>query len=171
MMHDLASKIVENSKKLGLKVVTAESCTGGLVSSAITSIPGSSEIYDCGFITYSYESKTDILRVDPNLIQECGAVSKEVAIEMALGAMRLSNADISVALTGIAGPSGATETKPIGLVHFATLYEGELVTSDKIFKGNRDEIRDQASVYALQMILDIIKKAYPAKDSNKISVA
>lgn len=171
-MRDLANQIVETSKTLGLKVVTAESCTGGMVSSAITAIPGSSEVYDCGFITYSYESKTGILRVDPNLIHECGAVSKEVAIEMALGAMRLSDAHISVALTGIAGPTGATENKPVGLVHFATLHAGDIISEEKIFKGNREEIREQACMYALRMVLEVLNKASKGNQySSNISVA
>src|SRR4051812_19475065 len=116
-------KLVENLISIAISkqqtIATAESCTGGMMSSFITSVSRSSAVFDRGFITYSYESKTEILGVDPVLIKTHGAVSQEVAVEMAVGALKHSNASIAVSITGIAGPTGSTDDKPVGLVHFA----------------------------------------------------
>lgn len=102
-----------------LKVATVESCTGGLIAAALTDIAGSSEIFDRGFVTYSNEAKASMVGVPASLIREHGAVSKEVALAMATGGLKHSEADIAIAVTGIAGPSGGSEQKPIGLVHLA----------------------------------------------------
>lgn len=156
-MYELAKKLVEAARQSKLKVAIAESCTGGMVSSAITAVPGSSEVFDRGFITYSYESKTDLLGVDPVIIKELGAVSQEVAEQMAIGAFKNSNADITVAITGIAGPSGSTANKPVGLVFFAVCANGETSSFQMIFSGDRQEVRSKASAFALEKILESIQ--------------
>lgn len=108
----------------GLKIATAESCTGGLIVGVLTEIPGSSAVVDRGFVTYSNGAKAELLGVDAALIGSLGAVSEEVARAMAEGALARSDADLAVAVTGIAGPDGGTEAKPVGLVHFAAIRRG-----------------------------------------------
>jgi nicotinamide-nucleotide amidase len=117
--EDLAEKVLEKARGLDLMIATAESCTGGLVAAALTSIAGSSDVFERGFVTYSNEAKAEMLGVDPVLIEAHGAASQEVAIAMAACALKRSRAALSVAVTGIAGPSGGTAAKPVGLVHFA----------------------------------------------------
>ena len=114
-----AAELISMYSGRGLTIATAESCTGGLVSAALTDIPGASAAFDRGFITYSDEAKTQLLDVPADLIRKVGAVSEEVAIAMAKGALAHSSADLSVAVTGIAGPDGGSAEKPVGLVHFA----------------------------------------------------
>ena len=123
-IYDVAQKLVQQSKDAGLTIVTAESCTGGLIGAALTSVAGASLVLECGFITYSNESKTEMLGVPAELIASRGAVSAEVARAMAEGALRHSKADIAVAVTGIAGPDGGSEQKPVGLVHLAAARRG-----------------------------------------------
>src|ERR687894_2174634 len=108
----------------GYKLATAESCTGGLIAGALTEVPGSSSVVERGFVTYSNEAKTELLGVPAELIARHGAVSESVARAMAEGALARSRADVAVAITGIAGPGGATATKPVGLVHFALARRG-----------------------------------------------
>ncbi|MGO8955178.1 MAG: CinA family protein [Rhodomicrobium sp.] len=115
----LAANVLERARGLGLIIATAESCTGGLVAGALTSIAGSSDVFERGFVTYSNEAKAEMLGVDPALIAAHGAVSREVAIAMAACALRQSRASLSVAVTGIAGPGGGSAEKPVGLVHLA----------------------------------------------------
>lgn len=155
-MYELSKQLVFAAKNKSLKIATAESCTGGMVGSAITEIAGSSEVYDRGFITYSYESKTEQLGVDPVTIKEMGAVSQEVAEQMAIGAYKHSNANITIAITGIAGPTGSTTNKPIGLVHFAICMNGNVKSFHMNFSGNRNEIRSKASAFALEKLLESI---------------
>lgn len=156
-MKELSNKILKLALAKKIKIAVAESCTGGIVASSITSIAGSSDVFDRGFITYSYESKTELLGVPANVITEKGAVSKEVAEFMAIGALKNSHAQLSVAITGIAGPTGGTESKPVGLVHFASSYNGNVIHKEKIFSGDRDKIREEASKFALQMLIDRIE--------------
>jgi nicotinamide-nucleotide amidase len=115
----LAEDVLKKARDLGLMIATAESCTGGLIAAALTSIAGSSDVFERGFVTYSNEAKAEMLGVDPALIAAHGAVSREVAIAMAACALRQSRAQLSVAVTGVAGPSGGSAEKPVGLVHFA----------------------------------------------------
>ncbi len=115
----LAEEVLQEARGLGLKIATAESCTGGLVAAALTSIAGSSDVFERGFVTYSDEAKAEMLGADPASIAVHGAVSREVAIAMAACALRQSRAQLSVAVTGIAGPGGGSTEKPVGLVHFA----------------------------------------------------
>ncbi|MGO9173800.1 MAG: CinA family protein [Rhodomicrobium sp.] len=115
----LAEEVLLRARGLGFMIATAESCTGGLVAGALTSIAGSSDVFERGFVTYSNEAKAEMLGVDAALIAAHGAVSREVAIAMAACALRQSRAQLSVAVTGIAGPGGGSAEKPVGLVHFA----------------------------------------------------
>lgn len=125
----LAGEIISACTKGGLLLATAESCTGGLIAGVLTEIAGSSAVVDRGFVTYSNEAKTGMLQVAPALIGTHGAVSREVAIAMAEGAIRASRADVAVAVTGIAGPGGGSVEKPVGLVHFAVAVRGDVTTA------------------------------------------
>jgi len=120
-----AADFLENLRERKLMLVTAESCTGGMIAGTLTEIAGSSDVVDRGFVTYSNEAKQDMLGIPPALIREHGAVSEPVAVAMAEGALRNSRADIAVSVTGVAGPGGGTETKPVGLVHIACARRGK----------------------------------------------
>ncbi len=116
-----ASDILEKCRSKGLKITTAESCTGGLISALFTEIAGSSDVFDRGFVTYSNEAKADLLGVSQDTLKQNGAVSEPTAREMAQGAIKNSNASVAIAVTGIAGPGGGSATRPVGLVHIAGL--------------------------------------------------
>lgn len=154
-MNELALRLVGDAIAKGVMIATAESCTGGLVSAAITSIAGSSAMFDRGFVTYSNEAKAELLGVSPYLIQTHGAVSAEVAMAMAEGAIKNSKAVLSVSITGIAGPAGGTLEKPVGLVHFATAFKGKDTQHfEKRFGAiSRDAIRHASLHAALQALL------------------
>lgn len=145
----LLEKLLESCKARGEKIAVAESCTGGLLAAAITAIPGSSEVFDRGFVTYSNEAKTQMLGVPEELIAAHGAVSAEVAIAMAEGALANSSASISAAITGIAGPGGGSPAKPVGTVFIAVARrEGPTLSFPCLFSGTREEIRLQAVGFA-----------------------
>lgn len=154
-MNDLAERLVKEAIAKGVIIATAESCTGGLVSGAITSVAGSSAMFDRGFVTYSNDAKAELLGVSPDLIKNYGAVSTEVAIAMAEGALNHSKATLSVAITGIAGPGGGSVEKPVGLVHFATALKGQDTRPfEKRFGTiSRDAIRHGAVHAALHALL------------------
>jgi nicotinamide-nucleotide amidase len=136
-------------------LATAESCTGGLIAATLTAIAGSSDVVDRGFVTYTNEAKTDLLGVPADLIASVGAVSEEVARLMARGALDRSRADITVAVTGVAGPGGGSAGKPVGLVWFGQAKKGEAIrTESKIFPGNRAAVRAATVDHALKMIAD-----------------
>jgi nicotinamide-nucleotide amidase len=141
-----------------LKLVTAESCTGGLVAAAITEIPGSSDVLERGFVTYSNAAKQSELHVSPETIRAHGAVSAETAEAMALGALERSPADLSVAITGIAGPSGGTAEKPIGLVHFAAARRGGQPRLREVRFGDigRSEIRRRSVLTVLALLGELL---------------
>lgn len=158
-----AEVILQNCKKKHLRVATAESCTGGLIASLLTDVPGSSHVFERGFVTYANEAKIDLLGVTADTILEYGAVSEPVACAMARGAVKGSPADIAVSVTGIAGPDGGTETKPVGLVHLACYHkDGALLHERCIFSGNRDEIRLAAVEEALNMMNKMIHQVLAA---------
>jgi nicotinamide-nucleotide amidase len=137
----------------GLKLVTAESCTGGMVAAAITDIAGSSAVFDRGFVTYSNAAKIEMLSVPFDLIMQFGAVSEDVAVAMAQGALLHSAADISVAVTGIAGPGGASAQKPVGLVHFAVATRDTVIATVKQFGDlSRAKIRQQSVDHAIDQV-------------------
>jgi nicotinamide-nucleotide amidase len=114
-----AVTLLDKCRSRGAKIATAESCTGGMVAALLTSIAGSSDVFDCGFVTYSNEAKIGMLGVSPEIISEFGAVSRECALAMAHGAILKSRATLAISITGIAGPGGGSTAKPVGLVHFA----------------------------------------------------
>ena len=151
-MLNVASNLVELLKARGLTCATAESCTGGGVGSAITAVPGSSAVFAGGVISYSNEVKRDVLGVSAESLEAHGAVSAEVAAEMAVGARRLLKTDLAVSLTGIAGPDGGSAEKPVGLVWFGLATAQGVRTEKAIFRGDREGIRRNAVVHALGML-------------------
>jgi nicotinamide-nucleotide amidase len=150
----LAENIIERARKTGLIVATAESCTGGLIAALLTEIPGSSDAFECGFITYSNQAKTAMLGVPAELIAERGAVSEPVARCMAEGAVNGSQAQLAVAVTGIAGPGGGTMEKPVGLVHIAAARDGVETLHEKHLFGDigREPIRLASVEAALKLL-------------------
>lgn len=152
----LAGRVIAENRAIGRTVVLAESCTGGLVAAALTEIPGSSAVLDRGFVTYSNEAKHESLGVANDIIEAFGAVSIACAWAMAQGAIRFSRADVAVAVSGIAGPGGGSEFKPVGTVVFARALRGseELVAEERLLDGtSRAEIRHQAALVALELLL------------------
>lgn len=136
----------------------AESCTGGMLSENLTAVAGSSAWFNCGFITYSNESKIQMLEVDEVSLELFGAVSEEVASEMALGVLDNSDANITVSITGIAGPTGGTELKPVGMVCFAwALEDQEPATATEYFHGDRNAIRMQATEHAIKGLISHLR--------------
>ena len=135
-----------------LTISVAESCTGGSLSRALTSISGASSYFDCGYITYSNQSKVEMLGVDIQTIKTFGAVSEEVAREMVIGVATRSHSDIAVSVTGVAGPTGGTSEKPVGMVCFGFSYEGKTSTSTQLFSGDRVSIVSQSVLYALKQL-------------------
>ena len=153
----LARQVIEAASARGLMVAAAESCTGGLVSAALTSVAGSSAVVERGFVTYSNAAKTGLLGVPADLIERHGAVSEAVARAMAEGALSHSAAQVSVAVTGIAGPGGGSPDKPVGLVHFAASGPGGLIHVERRFGDiGREEVRLAGLRVALDLLLDRI---------------
>jgi nicotinamide-nucleotide amidase len=153
----LAALVGEACLRRGVAVATAESCTGGGVAEAITRISGSSAWFDCGFVTYSYAAKAEMLGVSPQTLAAHGAVSEPVVREMATGALKHSKARVCAAITGIAGPGGALPGKPVGLVWFAWSFRGgEIQAREFRLKGDRHQVRRQAVAVALQGIIDLL---------------
>ncbi len=153
-MKNLAHKVGQVLLEKGLKMATAESCTGGWVAQAVTAVPGSSGWFDCGFVSYSNTAKQKMLGVDAEVLESSGAVSEKVVAQMAEGALRNSDANIAVAISGIAGPDGGTEDKPVGTVWLAWAIEGHpTVSCLSFFNGDRDDIRQQAVEQALEGIM------------------
>lgn len=138
-------------------LATAESCTAGLVAAACTDLAGSSQWFERGFVTYSNEAKVQMLGVDAQLIEQYGAVSQEVAHAMAAGALKHSNADVSISVTGIAGPGGGSAQKPVGLVWFGWGLPDQIVTEHQIFQGNRQQIRAAAKQFALEKLYALVQ--------------
>ena len=153
----LARKVVEANAAAGRKLVVAESCTGGLVAAALTEIPGSSAVLDRGFVTYSNEAKMEALDVPLDIIETFGAVSIACAWAMAKGALAKSDADVPVAISGVAGPTGGTKLKPVGTVVFARVSRGEEGEPEgelkKFEPTSRADIRREATVCALELLL------------------
>ncbi len=152
MFETLLRDITDTLRHNQFKITCAESCTGGLLASQLTCLPGSSEWFEMGFVTYSNEAKQQLLNVDAQSLRAYGAVSEEVVREMALGALIQSKADFAMSISGIAGPDGGTEEKPVGTVWFGLASKQRIRAQQKTFKGSRQEIRTQAVVFALQML-------------------
>jgi len=153
-----AETLLAAARARGLKIATAESCTGGLIAGLLTEIPGSSDVMRCGFIVYSNMSKTDLLDVPVEMILRRGAVSEEVARAMAQGALEASDTDLAVAVTGIAGPGGGTPAKPVGTVHIAAVRKGRPVLHQEYhFDGmTRAEVRMKSVEAALELLLRVM---------------
>ena len=154
----IASKLVKITNEKKMTISSAESCTGGLIAGAITEIPGSSSVFHRGYVTYSNLAKQQVLNVQSYELEKFGAVSKEVASQMAIGAKLNSNADISIAVTGIAGPSGGSGEKPIGTVYIALAFKEDIKVKGFLFEGDRTEIRMLTVRTALEIILKEIDR-------------
>ncbi len=149
----MAEQLLQSLRARGLTLTTAESCTGGLLSALLTEIPGSSDVFTHGYVTYANAAKASMLGVPEPLLKTHGAVSAPVAIAMAQGALHHAGASVSVAITGIAGPSGATADKPVGLVHIASARAGySTLHQQQVFSGDRASVRMQAVVAALELV-------------------
>jgi len=148
-----AESLLAACREKGVKVATAESCTGGLIAAVLTAIPGSSDVVDRGFVTYSNEAKNEMIGVPMPLIQTHGAVSEEVARAMAEGALERSRARIAISVTGVAGPGGGSKARPVGLVCFGLAEKGRKVVSERhVLPGDRTGIRVAAVAHAFSMI-------------------
>ncbi|MCR9073008.1 MAG: CinA family protein [Alphaproteobacteria bacterium] len=153
VLLDLSAQVLDRAKARGVMIATAESCTGGLIAGCLTEIAGSSAVVDRGFVTYSNEAKIEMLGVPAETIAAVGAVSEEVARAMAEGALTRSAADLTVAVTGVAGPGGGSAEKPVGLVHFGcALRDGKTVHRKVIFDGDRSDVRRETVRTALEML-------------------
>lgn len=161
---ELAFKLGQKLLTYKLVLATAESCTGGLIGSFITDVPGSSSWFDRGFITYTNKSKSELLGVQADTLVQFGAVSSETAFEMVNGALSHSDANIAVSVTGIAGPTGGSKEKPVGTVCFGFAHKGQLIgnktveskVETKVFAGDREQVRLQTVKYALQQLCEIV---------------
>lgn len=154
MMRTLATRVGRRLKTKKRLLVSAESCTGGWVAQAVTSIAGSSAWFERGFVTYSNAAKRELLGVKAKTLRKHGAVSEETAREMARGALAHSKGTLALAVTGIAGPGGGTREKPVGMVCFAWMDRKKLRSETRRFSGNRDSVRRKSVVHALQGVLD-----------------
>lgn len=155
-----AKDILSFCRKRSLKLATAESCTGGLIAALLTEIPGSSAVFERGFVTYSNESKIQLLGVEKELIADNGAVSEMVAGAMARGARKQAKVDIAVSVTGIAGPDGGSKEKPVGTVYIAVASENDCAVQLFQFTGDRSDIRMQSVAAALSMLRESLKRSF-----------
>ena len=166
ILYDLAERVGQALKARGIMLATAESCTGGWIAEAMTMVPGSSLWFDRGFVTYTYASKREMLGVSGKTLELQGAVSERCVREMAEGALDRSRAQVAVAVSGTAGPSGGTPQKPVGTVCFAwAVKEGTVWTEVKHIPGDREAVRRQSVVNALEGILAIVE-ALPVNVAN-----
>jgi nicotinamide-nucleotide amidase len=151
-----AERVLDLCRARSLKVTTAESCTGGLVAGALTDIAGSSDVVDSGFVTYSNQAKESMVGVPATILAAHGAVSRETAEAMAQGALGRTGVDLSVAITGLAGPGGGSAEKPVGLVHFAAARAGKVLHREKRFGDlGRSEVRRRSVLVALELLTEI----------------
>ncbi|WP_438274504.1 CinA family protein [Nitrobacter sp.] len=159
----LSRSLLDLCRMRKLTIATAESCTGGLVAGALTDIPGSSDVIDRGFVTYSNDAKRAMLGVKASTLDSFGAVSKETATAMAIGALERADTDLAVAITGIAGPGGATPGKPVGLVHFAAAArDGRLTHRECRFGAiGRSSVRQRSVIEALRMLMELARGPKP----------
>ena len=155
-MNDIARKLGAALKAKGLKLVTAESCTGGWVATALTAIPGSSDWFERGYVTYSNEAKREDLGVAEETLRRHGAVSEQVAREMAAGALARARAQVALAITGVAGPTGGTADKPVGLVCFAWAHGSKITSETRRFDGDRESVRRQSVLHALERATELL---------------
>jgi len=151
----LAARLARRLKRARAKLVTAESCTGGWAAQVVTSVAGSSDWFERGFVTYSNASKRELLGVKKKTLEKYGAVSEETAREMARGALRRSRGTIALAITGVAGPGGGTKAKPVGTVCFAWARARKVSSQTRRFPGNRERVRRRSVEHALKRVLDL----------------
>ena len=155
--NELAAQVGKALQDKGLLLATAESCTGGGISTAVTEIAGSTGWFDCGFVCYSNASKTEMLDVPAAMMAQFGSVSEEVAAAMCQGALGSSNAHVAISVTGIAGPTGAVPGKPVGTVCFGWSVGHQTHTERLVFAGDRRAVREQTVIHALQGLLRFLK--------------
>ncbi len=156
-MKSIEAALVDLLIKNKMKVATAESCTGGLISQKITSVPGASECFDCGVVTYSNEQKHKLLGVSDDTLQKYGAVSEQTALEMCQGVRNLAEADFGISVTGIAGPGGGTPQKPVGTVWIGICGNNVHMAECFVFDGDREQVREQTADTALGIVINHIK--------------
>jgi PncC family amidohydrolase len=150
---DAAAAVLDACRVKQLKLATAESCTGGLITAVLTAVAGSSDVVECGFVTYSNRAKTELLGVPAELIGAAGAVSEPVAQRMAEGALERSHATIAVSVTGVAGPDGGSAEKPVGYVCFdARLAAGASIARDPVIPGGREDIRERSALVGMHLL-------------------
>ena len=155
-MKNLAIKLVKKLKQEKLKLSFAESCTGGMLSSTITSVSGSSKVFDLGLITYANKAKIDVLKVPKKIISKYGAVSNECCLSMAKNLSKISKANISISITGVAGPNGGTRLKPVGLVYIGIQKGNKIIVQKNLFKKkNRISIQKATTIKVLKSVLDL----------------
>lgn len=155
------SKEDELVKKLTNKsytITTAESCTGGLLSATIVNVSGASEVFQCAYVTYANEAKEKMLHVSHDTLEQYGAVSEETAAEMCMGCTKEANADLGVSTTGLAGPGGGTDEKPVGLVYIGCCFHGHVTVKKHMFNGSREEIRRHTVEAALDLAIQCLDK-------------
>lgn len=167
-LYQTAVVLGELAREAGVKVTVAESCTGGGVAHAITSVPGSSVWFELGVVTYSNHMKTQLLGVPGRLLHVYGAVSEPVAAAMVSGALELASADYAAAISGIAGPDGGTLEKPVGTVCFGWGSSQRTRTSTELFLGDREDVRNAAIEYAMAKLIDLIKAAVGGRGSGTV---
>ena len=155
-MDELARKVGAALKSRGLMVVTAESCTGGWVAMALTAIPGSSDWFERGYVTYSNSAKREALGVAEATLERHGAVSEQTAREMAAGALKNGHGQVALAVTGVAGPGGGSRDKPVGTVCFAWAQGSKISSQTRRFDGDRESVRRQSVAHALQGVLELL---------------
>jgi nicotinamide-nucleotide amidase len=155
-VNELAQRLGAALKARGLKLATAESCTGGWVAMALTAIPGSSEWFERGYVTYSNTAKREDLGVAEETLRRHGAVSEETAREMAAGALERARVEVALAITGVAGPTGGTAAKPVGLVCFAWAHGSKITSETRRFDGDRESVRRQSVLHALDRATELL---------------
>lgn len=159
--YELAQRIGTLLSQKKLKLATVESCTGGGLAQLVTDVPGASEWFDCGFITYSNESKIRSVNVPEDLIAQNGAVSQKVALAMAKGALDVTDADIAISTTGVAGPSGGSLDKPVGTVCFGFATKESYFSTDKqLFDGDRSKIREKSVIHSLECLCNYLETGH-----------
>lgn len=159
LINDISKKLVGTMSERGMTLGFAESCTGGLISKSVTDIPGASSVFLGGVVSYANSVKSGVLGVDKKTLDTVGAVSADTAMQMALGCAEALGADIAVSVTGIAGPDGGTDEKPVGLVYIAVCQNEKIVCERNIFSGDRESVRMQSAYRALSMALDAVERS------------
>jgi PncC family amidohydrolase len=159
-MKSLEQKVYEMLKKNNMKIATAESCTGGLLAGRLINVSGASEILDMSFVTYANSAKEELVFVNHDTIEQFGVVSEQVAAEMAVGAAKRANSRVAISTTGVAGPTGGTKEKPVGVVCFGIFFDGQIYTYTKIFAPlSRAHVRKASVKFALNALLKISQKS------------